>query len=562
MIQIDRQTFKRLWRLVKPFFLSNVWWKAWGLLLLLGLFLGLMALINVKLSFANRDVITALSLKEQDQFFTNLFWYLFFFALATPMTVFYSYTEQRLALLWRLWLSRQLLKKYFQKLAYYRVGSYEGIDNPDQRIEEDVRTFTATTLSLFLIFCNALITLVSFIVILWSISINLILAVLAYSLLGTIITYFVGRPLISLNFAQLRKEANYRYKLVNVRDNAESIAFSRGDAKELTRTRQRLKKAVENFRRIINVNRNLNLFIVGYNYLKPVIPVIVVAPLYLRSEIEFGVITQSAEVFVRVADALSILIQNFATISNITAVVTRLGSFTEALQDVSEKAPLLSEGGAKVNEEPRIAFDKVDIMTPQRDQLLLRELSFSLERGGVLVIGPSGSGKSSIFRVISGLWSASSGQIIRPAMEHCIFLPQRPYMVLGTIRNQLLYSTARRGVPDKELLRALEEVGLEEILQRIPHGFDAFLDWNTMLSTGEQQRMAFARLLLAQPHFAFLDEATTAIDAESEELLYGLVSKITKAHMSIGYRENLAKYHHTLIELKGDGKWRIEKLKS
>lgn len=558
MIKFDRKTFERMWLITKPFFSSEVKWQARGLLILLAVFALSVNGINVLLSYVQRDFMNAFWLKEEHEFFRYLVLYLLAFACATPVSVLYRYTEERLALLWRMWLSRQILRKYFSHIAYYKITSYEGIDNPDQRIEEDIRSFTTTTLSLFLIMTNALLALVSFVGILWTISFNLIIAVVLYAFCGSMLTYWIGRRLISLNFAQLKKEANYRYKLVNVRDNAESIAFLRGDRKELTRARQRLKKALENFLSIINLNRNLNFFITAYNSLKPVIPIVVVAPLFFAAKIQLGEVTQSADAFNRVVDALSVLISHFATISSVTAVVTRLGSFSEAL-DTAVKEDVAPDHLPRIATiiKPAIAFEHVTIYTPKHDQLLIQDLSFKLDHAGLLITGASGSGKSSILRVIAGLWNAGDGTVTRPDLAETIFVPQRPYMVLGTLRNQLLYSLTRRGVSDRELKKVMELVGLEDTLRRV-HGLDAFSDWSSLLSTGEQQRLAFARLLLARPKFAFLDEATTAIDADAEAELYQLLMETVTAFVSVGYRANLSRYHHTVLELDGGGKWRLE----
>ena len=557
MVGVNPTTFRRLWRLVKPFFYSEVKWQARGLLALLACFALGIAGLNVLLSYVARDFMTAFTLKEKDEFFYKLVIYLAMFAVATPITVLYSYTEQRLALLWRKWLSRQLLSEYFNNSAYYRLSSVEGIDNPDQRLEEDIRSFTTTTLSLFLIFCNALLTLILFVRILWSISIYLIAAVVAYAVFGSLMTYMIGRRLVGLNVMQLKKEADYRYKLVNVRDNAESIAFSRGDRKELTRVRQRLNKALENFRKIINVSRNMGFFVTFYNNLKPVLPIIIVSPLYLRGEIQFGVVTQSADAFIRVLEALSVLIQHFATISSVAAVVTRLGSFREALVPPPEEGRD-AENCIMVETSRELRFDSVTILTPKQNLPLIEKLSFELGTGGLLISGASGTGKSSILRVIAELWSNGSGTVHRPPPNETVFVPQRPYLVLGTLRNQLLYAIPRRGISNRELYAVLENVGLGNLLRRVK-GLDEFADWRALLSAGEQQQLAFARLFLSRPRYVFLDEATTAIDAAVEKRIYEQILESSRLHVSVGFRESLGKYHHHELELTGGGSWEFRK---
>ncbi len=526
------------------------------MLVLLMAFALSLAGINFLISYANRDFMTAFSLKEEDEFFKKLLVYLIALCGVMPVTVFYRYTEERLALLWRLWLSRDILRKYFSSLSYYKVQWHEGIDNPDQRIEEDIRSFTTTSLSLFLIVCNSLLTLVLFVGILWTISIKLIFAVLLYTGLGSLVAFFIGRKLISLNFAQLKKEGNYRYKLVNVRDHAESIAFYRGHFKELTRVRQRLKIALSNSLRIINLNRNLNFFITLYNSMKPIVPLIIVAPLYLHGSIEFGVVTQAADAFVRVAESLSILIQNFGTISAVVAVVTRLGSFAEALEegtpDIEAGLPQIT-----VTESENIACKDLTIVTPKRGQTLIRNLTFEHSEGGLLIVGPSGQGKTSFFRVLAGLWTSGHGTLVRPPLSQTMFIPQKPYLIIGSLRNQLLYALPKMGLTEEELEAVIKQVRLTDTLKRV-RGLDAYEDWNTLLSTGEQQQLAFARLLLACPHFAFLDEATTAVDLATEEHLYGLLKTASVGYISIGNRNSLAKFHQRILQVRDDGSWKIE----
>jgi len=555
-LNLDRKTFQRIVRLAGPFFNSEQRWLARGLLLLLACFSISVSLLNVWMSYINSYFMTALSLKEEREFYRQLGFYIAAFAVVSPVGVFYRYTEERFGLLWRRWLSLHTLQLYYSNRAYYKINTYEGIDNPDQRIEEDIRSFCSQSLSILLIVFNSIITLTAFAGVLWSISWMLVVGVLVYATIGSTLAYRLGRRLIGLNFQQLRLEADYRYKLVNVRDNAESIAFYGAEQIERTRTRQRLTKALRNLLLIIKRNRNLNFFTTNYNYVLQILPILIVAPLYLDGEIQLGKISQSAIAFVAVVNALSIIVTNFGQLSALTAVITRLGTFWEGLEEVQK--PDASDLTFTRERGQLIACRGVTIMTPRRDQTILRNLSFELKDENLLITGASGMGKSSTLRILAEVWNSGTGTIVLPPRDECMFLPQRPYMILGSLRSQLLYGLRKKGVPDSALLAVVNQVGLGDTLIRVG-GFNAVLDWPNFLSTGEQQRIAFARIILARPKFVFLDEATTAIDAKSEAYLYGLLGNFTKSYISIGYRSNLAKFHHQVLELVGDGSYKLEK---
>lgn len=555
MTHIDRTVIRRFISLATPFFRSEMRWKATGLVaLLLGLSLTTNG-IGVIMSYIGRDFMTALQTKNTDLFYWKLLHYIGAFIITTPIIVYYSYMEQRLGLLWRRWLSHRFLARYFSERAYYKLNILGDIDNPDQRIEGDVRSFCAQSLMFCLILFNSTVQIFLYVYVLWSISWLLFVAALGYSIVGSIVTYYLGRPLIVLNFAQLKKEADYRYKLINVRDSAESIAFYGREPREFIRTRQRLKEALNNLLEVIKWNRNLQFFTTGYNYILIILPTVLVAPLFFNGQIEFGAVIQAAAAFGVVINALSIVVIHFGNLSVFAAVINRLGSFSEALDQAH--SPISVGERIKITTGSALEFKSVTIWTPRREQALVTNLTFSFSSSSLLLYGPSGSGKSSIMRVIAGLWDAGRGQVIRPDLRDALFLPQRPYMVLGSLRSQLTYGLRRRSVLDKDLIAVLKKVRLGEMFDRVG-GLDATLDWPNVLGTGEQQRLAFARMLLVKPRIVFLDEATTAMDREIEEELYSLLPSVVERYVSTGSPTDLKGCHEHILELHGDGTWRYE----
>jgi len=561
----DRQTLKttrrQFWLISKAFFASERRRKARGFLIALLLLALATVAVQILMSYAGADFMTAITKKDPVAFWRTLLKYVGAIVLAIPIGVYYRWVEERLALLWREWMAQHLVKRYFNNRAYFRLRGSESVDNPDQRISEDVRNFTTSSLSFLLIGLNSLMTLVGFIGVLWLISSKLVAIMVVYAIAGTAVSILIGRKLVRLHYHQYEKEADFRYGLVRVRDNAESIAFYRGEKREHLDLFNRLSAAVANMRLIIIRNRNLGFFTNSYNYLALVLPVAIVAPMFMRGEVEFGVVTQAAGAFGTVLTALSLIITQFGGLSAYLAGVQRLGSLWDQLDEHdAEEQRIAFEATNKPEENSRIVkLDGLTICTPIVMKTLVEKLTFELRTDQSLIImGASGTGKSSVLRTIAGLWPGACGLLERPAADQLMFLPQRPYMVEGCLRDQLLYPYPDRGASDEEILAVVEAVHLSDVLERVEGQLDRVVDWNNMLSLGEQQRIAFARLFLRKPKFAFLDEATSALDEDNQDHLYRQIRDSKIGYISVGHRTTLIAYHDRLLTLDRSGSWTIE----
>jgi putative ATP-binding cassette transporter len=535
-------------------------WLQWVLLTFL-LFLSLTVnRLNVMISFIFRFIDTALQQKEESTFWQFLIIYGVLIISAIPILVIYRYTRLKLGLFWREWLTDYFLDRYFDRRAYYELDSNAAnteIDNPDQRISEDVRSFTGTTLSFLLDILDSILTLYAFTGILYSISRVLAIGLVIYATIGTGIAVLAGRRLIKINFDQLRYEADFRYSLVHVRDNAESIAFYQGENLELRQILNRFAAALRNFNLLIIWQAIIDIFQYAYNYFTRIVPYVIVAPLYFSGVRDFGTITQATIAFSQVLSALSIVANQIQSISSFAAGINRLGSFYEALEDPALRQLRPRESAIQTRIAPHLALQHVTLLTPNSERTLVRDLSLSLEAGQrLLIVGVSGSGKSSLLRAIAGLWSNGQGSIARPDTGEMLFLPQKPYMLLGSLRDQLLYPGRRRDLTDEELLQILAQVNLADLPERVG-GFDVEKDWASTLSLGEQQRLAFARILITRPRYAILDEATSALDVANEKLLYLQLQRLNTTYVSVGHRPTLLAYHDLVLELQGNSTWKL-----
>ena len=554
-----------LWRLIRPYWYSEEKWSARLLLAtIIALTLG-MVWINVEINQWQNAFFNSLQDKKQDVFFELLMRFGWLAAMYIVMAVYQLYLNQWLQIRWRRWMTDLYLAEWLAGRTYYRMQLADrGTDNPDQRIAEDFRLFIEQTLSLTLGFINALVTLMSFIGILWGLSGVLDFAfagvayeipgymvwvALAYAALGTWLTHRIGKPLIGLNFNQQRFEADFRFGLVRFRENAEGVALYGGETQELGGFRRRFADVVANWIRIMVQQKRLTWFTAGYSQVAVIFPYVVAAPRYFSGAIPLGGLMQTASAFSQVQSALSWFIDAYTTFAEWRASAERLITFQHAMQRAIDQR---QDGGLTVEDTSARGLEIRDLeLALPNAQLLLEHGSLALAPGeSVLLTGPSGSGKSTLFRAIAGIWPFGKGQIRRPPGP-TLFLPQRPYIPIGSLRSAVTFPADPSGFTDDAIREALIACGLAPLADRL----DEDQHWALQLSPGEQQRLAFARALLLKPAWLYLDEATAALDEATEERMYRLLKERLPGTtlFSIGHRPTLQRFHGRRLHFRAAG---------
>jgi putative ATP-binding cassette transporter len=552
VVPASRQTLRRCIQSARDLLTSEVRWRALILVTLLIGFLFAINGLNVVNSYVARDFMTAIAGRDMHGFTRQALLYLAVFAASTAVAVLQSFAEQRLGILWRWRLTRRLTRLYLADRNYYWLKGSGVLDNPDERIADDVRTFTATTLSFALIVVNGVLTVVAFAGVLWTISPLLFGVAVGYAALGSLLAVLLGRPLVGLNSRQLDREADFRSALIHVRENAESVALTRHECRLMVRLLNRLDALVANQRRIIVVNRNLGFFTTGYGYLIQIIPALIVAPLFIRGEIEFGVVPQSALAFAQVLGAFSLIVNQFQALSSYAAVTERLGVLGDAIDRVS---PSVRHAIETVEDRGRVACEGLTLHAPNESRPLVQDLSAAVRRGSrLLVTGVNEVARLALLRAVAGLWDKGTGRIVRPPLDEVLFLPQRPYLPPGTLRELLLGTGKEQSIPDEKLQAVLDEFDLGAVLQHAG-GLEVERDWSAELSLEAQQRVTLARAILAGPSFALLDRPSSTLRPAQVQAALERLSAASISYVTFGEGLEAEGKYDTILELQADGGW-------
>jgi putative ATP-binding cassette transporter len=557
--RLNLRFLRRTVRLAKPYWFSEEMKLAWGLLALLVALLVGYTWFSVLFNSQSGEFTSALAARDGARFWKSIRIFFILLVIGVPIDAYYYFVVDKLSLHWRRWLTDRFVSRYLDSRQYYKLLGKPDIDNPDQRIADDIYSFTKQSLGFILVFANALFQLVAFGSVLWSISNKLVLFLFAYAAILTITTFRIfGEKMVFLHFIQRGREADFRFGLVRLRENAESIALYRGEREEKKRLQSVFTKVFANYMRIIRWSLGLNFFYYGNNYIVMVLPTLIIAPRVLSGQLEVGRIVEATGAFSAILGALSILLDNLEDLSTFAASVGRLETLSAAF--VSSKAAA-DAPRIQVQESDDLQFHDVTLHTPAGERTLIENLNATVKTGdGLMIVGASGLGKSSLLRAVAGLWDSGEGTIVRPKPDDILFLPQYPYMAIGNLRVQLSYPNLSRKVSDEDLQEVLEAVNLGDLAERCG-GFDNEFDFEKVLSVGERQRLAFARVLLNHPKYVLLDEATSALDRENEAMLYEALAKTDTTVVSISHHPSLVEFHSNVLEFQQGGKWKLHTAK-
>jgi len=558
------------WRLTRVYWVSA---EKWGARLLLAVIVGLTlgnVYILVLLNAWNNRFYNSLQNYDQGDFVSALGQFSILAGMFIIVAVYEQYLQQMLEIKWRRWLTEHYLGNWMDGQTYYRLQLVDNnTDNPDQRISEDLQLFVSLTLRLSLGLLKASVTLVSFVAILWTLSGTLTIPLgdsqiavpgymvwvaIIYAAVGTWLASKIGRPLVGINFNQQRYEADFRFSLVRLRENSEGIAFYKGEQQEQQNFAKRFEKVFRNFRQLMDQQKKLTWLTSGYGQIAIIFPYIVAAPRYFSNQIQLGGLMQTGSAFGRVQDALSFFVESYSVLAQWQAVVNRLSGFVNNMDRVRT---LPQQDLIQFNHDagPSFEVSGLSVGLPDGAQLLAG-LDLRLNPGdSLLITGPSGCGKSTLMRTLAGIWPFGHGNINIPQGQRALFLPQKSYLPLGSLRDAVLYPHGTGWASDETIVRAMALCQLGEWSNQL----DREENWSQVLSLGEQQRVAFARVILQKPQWLFLDEATSALDEPTEGAMYELLRQELQnpAIISVGHRHTLVQYHQSQLRINKAGDWSL-----
>lgn len=562
------ETFAVIWRLARPYFYSED--RRAGRILLTCVVLIELSLvgINVMINRWQNTFYNALQDRAWDAFVEQLIIFTLLGCSYVVLAVYQLYLQQWLQIRWRAWMTRRYLDHWLARSNHYRMQLLgDAADNPDQRISEDVRLFSEKAIQIGTRVLGAVVQFVSFVVILWGLSADaplvlfgyevsipgyLVWAALIYAIVGTAVTHWIGKPLINLNFMQQRYEADFRFNLVRVRENSEQIALLKGEAAEDARLQHRFSFVIDNWRAIMSRTKRLTLLTASYGQISTVFPLILVSPAYFAGKIQLGALVQTAGAFSSVQQALSIFIDVYRDLAEWRAVVARLDGFDAAIAAAQVVATAKPAIEVRTRDDgPSVAIDDLLVKLPNGKPLVAAQtLEVKPDGDSMLISGPSGTGKSTLFRAVAGIWPFGNGAIRLPAGARVMVMPQQPYFPIGTLAAAISYPDAPGTFDSAQLAEVLTAVGLPQLVERL----DQEGHWNRTLSQGEQQRLAIARALLQKPDFLFLDESTASLEETAEAALYELLKTRLRSTtlVSIGHRAALAGFHDRQLVLVRD----------
>lgn len=551
-IDIKPPTWASIRAAVATFMRSEVRGKAIFLFCaLVTLMLGINGL-NVLNSYVGRDFFSAIEGRDSSGFVRLAWIYAGVFVVSTVVAVLFRFVEERLGLLWREWLTRRLLDAFLEKRVYFRLLQMRLVANPDQNIAEDVKAFTTTTLSFVLMVTNGSFTALAFSTVLFTVSAPLFCVAVAYAAFGTVLTVLLGRPLVTLNYRQLDREAEFRAELVHVRENTESIALLGREGRIRGHLLAKLDGVVANWRRVIAVNRNLSFFTTGYNYMIQLIPALMIAPLFIEGEVQFGVIAQAAMAFAQLMGAFSLIVTQFQSISSYTAVIARLGKLAESIRQTQKLDASLIElcEGCGV-----LGYEHLTLSGAKDGPVLVKDIDLMIQRGtNVLIDGPNDGAKAALFRATAGIWEHGTGKVIRPPADRIAFLTERPYLHPGTLRETLVHTRSDKDVSDDKVLEVLRRVGLESLDARVG-GLHEPQDWDDMLPLGAQQLLIVARLLISREEFAVMDRIATALSGKEVARVLGLLRNEGITYVTFGNSTDDPALYDAILDIAEDGSW-------